>query len=66
LSEGQLRKLSKESHKSDVPLVTDMTAFVVVNNQINYVIGNPMNYADYIKNGKKNPKGNRKIFQIPK
>jgi hypothetical protein len=66
LSEGQLRKLTKGLHKSDVPLVTDMAAFVVVNNQINHIIGYPINYPDFLKNGGKNPKGNRKIFEVVK
>jgi|JI10StandDraft_1071094.scaffolds.fasta_scaffold676692_1 hypothetical protein len=45
------------------PLTTNSSDFYVVNNKINHIIGNPIPYEKYVKNGRKNPNGSRKIFQ---
>jgi hypothetical protein len=44
------------------PLTTNSSDFYVVNNKINHIIGNPIPYEKYVKNGRKNPNGSRKIF----
>lgn len=61
-----MKKLAEGRHKPNEPLVTDNSSIIVVTNKVNRKIGNPISYVEYIKNGRKNPKGNRKIYDIGK
>jgi hypothetical protein len=61
LSEGQIKKLLQGVHKPGGPLVTDATTCLVVNSKIDYVIGSPISYEDFLRNERRNPKGNRRI-----
>lgn len=61
LSEGAIRKYTKG--KVDAPLIIDTSVFAVVNNRIGKVIGKPIPYDEFVKNGKVNPNGCRKIME---
>ena len=39
----------------------DSDTYALVTSSIPYRIGQPIKYDEFVKNGKKNPKGNRKI-----
>ena len=42
-------------------LVADSTPFQIIYSNVKEMIGEPIDYREYLKNGKKNPKGNNKI-----
>jgi hypothetical protein len=63
LSDGSIRKLAKGLPKGNTPQPTDSSAFSIVSNKVTKRIGNPIKYEEYLANGKKNPKGSRKIFE---
>jgi hypothetical protein len=46
--------------------VTETSSLIVVTNSIKKKIGNPISYDEFVKKGRKNPKGYRKLYENPK